>query len=200
MALIFANPGSAMGENVEMKNLIIITWILFLLAGCGGQGEKSDSGDSTFQVQKQMEIRFDVKPLDESGLKQLIAQRNGKFLLLNVWATWCTPCREEFPVLIKLAEEYKHSNVEFVGLSVDYPDEIESKIIPFLEKHNGNFKIYVQNFKDEGMIIQLLNKEWSGAIPATFIFDPEGIQQAFLLGKRSYDDFKQALEKIRNHQ
>jgi thiol-disulfide isomerase/thioredoxin len=183
-----------------MKNSIIITWILFLLAGCGKQGEKSGSGDSTFQVQKQMEIRFDVKPLDESGLKQLIARRNGKFLFLNVWATWCAPCREEFPVLIKLTEEYKHSNVEFVGLSVDYPDEIESKIIPFLEKHNCNFKIYVQNFKDERMIIQLLNKEWSGAIPATFIFDPEGTQQAFLFGKGSYEDFKQSLEKIRSHQ
>ncbi len=88
--------------------------------------------------------------------------------------------------------------MKFVGLSVDYPDEIESKIIPFLKNNPVNFKIYVQDFKDEENLIKFLNKDWSGAIPATFIFDKNGIQKAFLLGINSYNDFKQELEKVRN--
>jgi thiol-disulfide isomerase/thioredoxin len=184
-----------------MKNLITLILALILLAGCAKQGEKSEkssSEDSRFQVQTRGEIQYEVKSLDESGLKQLIARRNGKFLSLNLWATWCVPCREEFPNLVKLAGEYNNSDVEFVGLSVDYPDEIESKIIPFLKNNPVNFEIYVQDFEDEGNIIQFLNKSWNGAIPATFIFDTNGIQKAFLPGLRSYDDFKQELERVRN--
>lgn len=187
-----------------MKNLTTLILALILLVGCGKQSEKSEktgSADSRFQAQSRGEIQYEVKPLDESGLKQLIARRNGKFLLLNVWSTWCVPCREEFPDLVKLAVEYQ-DNVEFVGLSVDYPDEIESKIMPFMKKNPApiNFEIYVQNFKDEGNLIQFLNKDWSGAIPATFIFDRDGAQKAFLSGVRSYNNFKQELERLKNRQ
>jgi len=100
--------------------------------------------------------------MDEKMLQEFISSRNGKYLFLNVWATWCIPCREEFPDLIKLAELYKTKGVEFAGLSVDYPDEFESKILPFLEKNPVNFPIYVQNFEDKENAINLLIK--NGAV------------------------------------
>ena len=181
-----------------MKKLIAFLLTLLLVANCGKQNEQTNSKDSLAVVQKPGKIQYEVATLDEAGLKQLIAQRNGKILLLNVWATWCEPCREEFPDLIKLASDYKNSNVEVVGLSADYPDEVDSKIVPFLEKYQCNFKIYVQNFEDDAKLIQLLNQAWNGALPATFIFDQDGKQQMFLTGMRSYDDFKQEVEKVRN--
>jgi thiol-disulfide isomerase/thioredoxin len=134
--------------------------------------------------------------MDEKMLQEFISSRNGKYLFLNVWATWCIPCREEFPDLIKLAELYKTKGVEFAGLSVDYPDEIESKILPFLEKNPVNFPIYVQNFKDKENAINLLNEKWSGAIPATFIYGADGSQLHFLLGKHSYEEFQQVLQSL----
>ena len=185
----------------QMKNLIVSIFALILLVSCGKQAEKSEkrgSENSKIQAQTRGEIQYQVKPLDESGLKQMVARRNGKILFLNVWATWCVPCREEFPDLNKLAEQYKNSDVEFIGLSVDYPDEIESKIIPFLKKNPIKFQIYVQNFEDEGSLIQFLSKDWSGAIPATFIFDKDGVQKIFLPGLRNHEEFKQGLESVRN--
>ena len=137
-----------------------------------------------------------MKPIDERGLDSLVNQRNGKFLLLNVWATWCVPCREEFPDLIKLADTSQNTDVEIVGLSADYPDEVESKIIPFLKKQNVTFKVFVQNFRDEGNFINRLSKNWSGALPATFIFDPSGKQRVSLSGKHDYGTFKLKIEKI----
>ena len=181
-----------------MRNLIVLILIILSFYNCGKRSDQSRSTDSTTVVQKQSKMQHEVKPLDEAGLKQLITQRNGKMLLLNVWATWCEPCREEFPDLIKLASNYKNSNVEIVGLSADYPDEVNAKIIPFLEKYQCNFEVYVQNFKNDEKLIQLLNRQWSGALPATFIFDQDGKQQAFLIGMRSYDDFKQEVEKVRD--
>lgn len=177
-----------------MKKRITLLLLFIIATGCSKQEEKSEVTDSGLQTRNRGEIPYQVKPLDNTGLKQMIARRNGKWLLLNVWATWCQPCREEFPDLVKLADKYR-GNVEVVGFSVNYPDEVESKIIPFLDNNPVNFTIYVQNFKHGGEIIQSLNRSWNGAIPATFIFDPTGILRAFLLGLHSYDDFDQELEK-----
>jgi len=138
-----------------------------------------------------------VSKIDDNGFEQLIRKRNEKILFLNVWATWCAPCKEEFPDLIKLAESYQQSDVEIVGLNVDYADEIKTKIKPFLRQFDLNFKIYVQDFRNEGDFINRLNADWNGALPATFIFDRQGVQQAFLIGKQDYETFRQEIEKVR---
>ena len=137
-----------------------------------------------------------VELLDEQQLQQLVIQRNGRILFLNVWATWCLPCREEFPDLVKLAKSFSKRGVEFVGLSVDYPDEIDSKIRPFLEQNSVDFSIYVQNFSDKEQAINFLNEKWSGALPATFIYNSEGKQLHFLLGQHSFEEFCQLLEPL----
>ena len=64
-----------------------------------------------------------VNPISEENLEQLINNRNDKFLLINVWATWCIPCREEFPNLIKLAKFFDEK-LDVIAISVDYEDEI----------------------------------------------------------------------------
>jgi thiol-disulfide isomerase/thioredoxin len=148
-------------------------------------GSKIDSGK-----------KAEVKLLDERQLQQLVTQRNGRILFLNVWATWCLPCREEFPDLVKLAESFAKEGVEFIGLSVDYPDEIDSKILPFLEQNPVNFPIYVQNFNDKEQVINFLNEKWSGALPATFVYSGEGRQLHFLLGQHSFEEFRQLLQPL----
>lgn len=177
-----------------MKTLVHIFVSIALLLSCGTKKDQSNQTHTNSQANEQS--RLVVKPLDEPGLERLITQRNGKILFLNVWATWCGPCREEFPDLIQLAREYSDANVEIVGLSVDFPDEIDSKIIPFLEDSGVNFNIYVQNFQRMEHVIDLLNKEWGGGIPATFIFNSNGNQVAFFQGKRNFQDFKKELENL----
>ena len=139
-----------------------------------------------------------VKPLDKDALNNIIAQRNGKILLLNVWASWCVPCREEFPELVKLANEFKHKDVEIVGLSADYPDEIETNVLPFLQKQKINFKVYVQNFKNDTELIDFLNSEWAGSLPATFIYDQSGKQRMFIKGAQDYNSLQTILDNFLN--
>jgi thiol-disulfide isomerase/thioredoxin len=55
-----------------------------------------------------------VEKIDKAKLTKIIKERKGKVLFLNLWATWCVPCREEFPSIVKLAEEFK--DVEFIGI------------------------------------------------------------------------------------
>jgi thiol-disulfide isomerase/thioredoxin len=138
-----------------------------------------------------------VNPINEAEFQQLVQQRNGKILLVNVWATWCLPCREEFPDLVKLAEAYKESDVEIIGISADYADEIDSKILPFLREQKVNFQNYVRNFEDDEVFINSLNPKWRGALPVTAIYDREGNQQIFHLGEGDFEIFQQQIESVR---
>ena len=81
-----------------------------------------------------------------------------------------------------------------MGISADYPDEIESKIIPFLREQKVNFKNYVNAFDDPNELIDFLNTDWNGALPATFIFDEDGKQKVFLEGKQSYEELVKATQ------
>ncbi|MDP1677350.1 MAG: TlpA disulfide reductase family protein [Bacteroidota bacterium] len=137
-----------------------------------------------------------VTPITEKGLDSLITNRDGNILLLNIWATWCEPCKEEFPDLIKLSSKYKKKNVQIIALSVDYPDEVNEKIIPFLDSLRVPFQIFVADFASQDSLINTLNREWSGAVPATFIFDKNGIQKKFLLGKQTYNQFTSVVDEL----
>ncbi|MBS3944443.1 MAG: redoxin domain-containing protein [Melioribacter sp.] len=136
-----------------------------------------------------------VDTINKELLAKIIKERKGKPLFLNLWATWCVPCREEFPAINKLAEEYK--DVEFIGISVDFPEEVESKIIPFLKSQKAKFISYVNGFEGDEELINTLDKDWNGALPATFIYDKNGKKVSFLEGKKSYDEFKKEIEKAK---
>lgn len=135
-----------------------------------------------------------VKTIDERGVSALIKAREGKPLFINFWATWCIPCVEEFPDIVKLSEKYKE--VEFVGISLDHHDEVNSKIRPFLKKMKAGFKNYVGRFKDDQNLIDLINGKWNGALPATVIYDKSGKQVSFHAKKLSYKEMETELKKV----
>lgn len=139
--------------------------------------------------------KITVEDLDKSKLEKLIKNRKGKVLLLNIWASWCPPCKKEFPDLVKLAEKYKNSKVDIVGLSVDDRNDLQSEVIPFLQKNNVNFKIYIQNFKSVDELISFFPK-WEGAIPLTVIFDKNGREKKFIIGMRDFEFFDKALQEV----
>ena len=108
------------------------------------------------------------------------------------------PCREEFPDLIKLNEKFK-SEIDVIGISVDYTDEIESKIKPFSKKMNVNFPLYVNGISDVEAFINIFDTEWNGAIPATFIYDSNGDIVNKIYGKKDFDYFENVIIHILNN-
>ncbi len=170
--------------QLKMKRISILLLIIFLvfpLLAAAQTGKKS---------------KIVVEKLDKQKLESLLKNRKGKALFLNLWATWCVPCREEFPSIVKLVSDYKGKPIDFIGVSIDYPDEVDSKIIPFLEKQKTNFVSYVNGFEKDEDLINALNKNWNGALPATFIYDKSGKRISFLEGKQTYEKFKKEIEKV----
>jgi thiol-disulfide isomerase/thioredoxin len=136
-----------------------------------------------------------ITAINKDGLNKVIKNRKGKVLFLNLWATWCIPCREEIPDIVKLAEEYK--DVEFVGLSVDFPEDVDSKVIPFLKSNNVLYTNYINGFENDEELINFLDENWNGALPATLIYDSKGKKTSFLEGKKTYKEFKEEIERAR---
>jgi len=143
----------------------------------------------------QLKVETQIEVINISDLEKIINQNEDRALLINVWATWCLPCREEFPDLVKLAKVYD-KNIRVVGISVDNYDDLDSKVIPFLKQHNAEFENCLLKVVDPEDFINLLNKDWGGAIPATFIYDKNRKQKEILIGKQSYELFEKAIKKV----
>ena len=183
---------------MKQRSVVLFCLTFALAAGLGcGKNEPAKPQKSAAIAAEATEQVARVEPIDQAELKKLINERNGKILFLNIWATWCAPCVEEYPDLVKLAHLYSNSDVEVVGISADYPDEIESKIQPFLKKQNVPFRSFVAKFDHQEDFINSVNPKWSGALPATLIIDQTGKQRFFRVGAGTFDLFRSSIDSVR---
>jgi thiol-disulfide isomerase/thioredoxin len=149
----------------------------------------------SFLIYGQSDDSIDIKSIAQNEIDNLIENRKGKLLLINIWATWCIPCREEFPDLVELSQNYQNE-LDVVAISVDFKEDIENKIIPFLKKNKVEFPVYINGFKKDDQLINYFSKDWNGAIPATFIYDKNGKQVKYIEGKHSFESFSSIIQKL----
>jgi len=112
-----------------------------------------------------------LKPTDFHKLK---AASQGKVLLINFWATWCAPCVAEFPEFVMIDKTYRAKGVRMVSISTDDKSDLEGAVIPFLKKQKAEFESFLSDSDDPQELIDVVDKNWSGALPATFVFDKQG--------------------------
>ena len=130
-----------------------------------------------------------VEELTPDRLPQLIRDAKGRAVIVNVWATWCAPCIEEFPDLLRVAQEREAEGVKLILVSTDFKQSLPA-VRAFLAKRGVEGGSYRKTGPDEPFI-QALSPDWSGAIPATFVFDGNGKLRRFHEGKADYAAFTQ---------
>jgi thiol-disulfide isomerase/thioredoxin len=135
-----------------------------------------------------------VTQIDNIALKKLI-KPNGKPLLINFWATWCDPCREEFPDLVKIGADYK-DKVDFITISMDDLAEINRDVPKFLAGMKAEMPAYLLKSQSEDAAIMSVSKNWQGALPFTILFNEKGETVYFRQGKVKIDLLRAALEKL----
>jgi thiol-disulfide isomerase/thioredoxin len=122
-----------------------------------------------------------VKQIDAVALKELIKPHK-KPLLINFWATWCDPCREEFPDLVKIRSEFG-DKLDFIVISLDDLAEIDGDVPKFLAEMKAEMPAYLLKTDDENAAIGSVSKDWKGGLPFTILFDELGGVSYFRQGK-----------------
>jgi peroxiredoxin len=117
-----------------------------------------------------------VEMIDVKGVKELVKNKAGKLRLINVWASWCAPCKIEFPELVKIHWIYRNrrtTEFELVTISVDPPKNKEG-VLSFLKEYQASCKNYLFGSGNPYHLIEAVDKEWPGAIPYTILIEPGG--------------------------
>ena len=135
-----------------------------------------------------------VKLVDEIAFKKVIVP-NGKPLLINFWATWCDPCREEFPDLVKLDAEFK-GKIDFITISLDDPEDILTTVPKFLASMKAEMPAYLLKTADESAAISSVSKDWHGGMPFTILFNEKGGTAYFRQGKVVLETLRGELNKL----
>jgi thiol-disulfide isomerase/thioredoxin len=108
----------------------------------------------------------DISVIRYPQLLDLLREDTGDGVrVVNFWATWCRPCVAEMPWFESLPERIPQAEVIFV--SFDQAEELDARVIPFLQRHNIRSKVLLLDETDFNAFIDLVDPAWSGAIPAT---------------------------------
>ncbi|MFN0109060.1 MAG: TlpA family protein disulfide reductase [Blastocatellia bacterium] len=136
-------------------------------------------------------LQANFKTLD--GKTKKLADYSGKIVIVDLWATWCGPCRQEIPHLIEMAKDYKSKGVEIVGLTNENPTMDEQKVKNFSKEFKINYPI---GWADPQMQVGLMNGR--NGIPQTIIIGRDGKVKKHFVGFSapiSVPQMKAALEE-----
>jgi thiol-disulfide isomerase/thioredoxin len=165
---------STLQKDLKMRRFAVIALVLAAIAGCN-RGEDSDG------------------PIKVSAteLKEEISSREDRIVVVNFWATWCLPCREEFPDFVRFGKEFEAQGVDVVFVSADFEPDVEM-VSEFLSEHEVPWQSYLKTGNDF-KFISSFHDGWSGGLPATFIFDRSGELRAFWEGKSTFRELEHAV-------
>lgn len=150
-----------------MKYIHSIAMILFLTVF--GQTLFSQETKIAKPLATYKSANYEVESYDYEGLEAYMNVKNDTTYVYNFWATWCSPCVKELPAFLELQEKYKDKPFKLVLVSLDFPKSVEKSLLPFLEKKKMDATVILLNDPDANSWIEKIDKNWSGAIPATLI-------------------------------
>ncbi len=172
-------------------SLVILT-LIFTAAGCtekNGGKEGKEKASKSYVPQ--------VSIISASQIDSVIKSRFGRPLFVDVWASWSETAVKEFPEIMKLYNTYKDNGVDFLILNVDLTSRIDSTVVPLMLKFMPDFPVHVIDEKSGLKAMKLLNKNWSGGIPASFIYDAGGKQEIFILGLQTYENLSKGIDSVK---
>jgi len=136
----------------------------------------------------------DFKIYNFNEFEQLLHQNNEKVYVINFWATWCRPCVKEMPAFNKLYDQYNHKNVEIILVSLDFGENLPTRIDRFKNTHQIKSNIVILDDPDSNSWIEKVDKTWSGAIPATLIYNKD--KRAFYEQSFEFDELEEKLQNF----
>lgn len=168
-----------------MRTRTFLTGLILLVAG---------SAPAAPQLPKTATLH-DPVVIDAQGYQKLLDQYHGKAVLITFWATWCEPCRDEYPMLNELAKEYAPKGLHVVGVNLDDDGDL-ILMRRFLTRYKPIFPNYRKRAGGESTFVQSVLPGWNGAIPASFFYNKDGRQIGHLLGENNRETYEAAIRSL----
>jgi thiol-disulfide isomerase/thioredoxin len=133
-----------------------------------------------------------IQPMRFGALQNKIDKTKDSIVVLNFWATWCAPCVKELPYFEQLNKKYALQKVKVILVNLDFNSKMESSAVPFVKKKKLQSEIIHITDTDPNTWINKIDTNWSGAIPATIVYNASHEKIKFIEGETTFDE----LEKI----
>ena len=144
---------------------------------------------------RQSKATHDPGMIDIQGFQKILQQHRGKPLLVTFWATWCEPCRDEYPMLNQLAKEYEPKGLRVVGISLDSDGDL-ILMRRFLARYKPIFPNYRKTAGGAEEFRQTVMPGWKGSLPATFLYAKDGRQVGHFLGEQTRETYESAIREV----
>ncbi len=159
----------------------------------GPEEPDGESGDSEYPAPPEKIAAAEFKLIDGSTFS--LEESKGKVILINLWATWCGPCRKEMPELVAMQNEYRDKGFEIIGLDTD--PETTEEIKEFAEKLKLNYKL---GWADRELVEEFFTLGQMNGIPQSFLINRNGKLTGIFQGgsDRVIEKMKETVAKVIN--
>jgi len=137
----------------------------------------------------------DPEMIDAQRFQKVLEQNRGKVLLVNFWATYCEPCRDEYPMLNELAKQYAPKGLQVVGVSMDDDGDL-ILMRRFLARYKPIFPNYRKTAGAEEVFRQSVLPGWTGTMPITVFYAKDGRQAGHFIGEKSREQYEAAIQGL----
>jgi thiol-disulfide isomerase/thioredoxin len=137
-----------------------------------------------------------ARAINAAEMQDLLKRDGSHPLLVNYWATWCDPCRDEFPDLVKIDKQYRAKGLDFIAITLDDLADINTAVPKFLREMKARMPVYLLNVADPEPAINSVDRGWGGALPATFLYNNKGEVVYKHFGRIKAEELRAAIEKV----
>jgi thiol-disulfide isomerase/thioredoxin len=179
-------PGTSRAARVRRTSAYAAAALVgVLIASCGSRETTSEPVTNAAATTRTHPALPEIQDASADEVLAAVREPGARVVVVNVWATWCAPCRQEFPDLMKLNERYQDRGMRLVLVSADFNDQM-SDARRFLAQQGVEFLSYHKT-GDDMKFIDALSPKWTGALPATLVYDSHGVLKHFWEGRATFE-------------